>query len=139
MRRCDITERTETRTLRAWHAAFVQAPVPGFDWRLEQVGDALCSVSSTDPSILINRVMDLGSEAPPNEGQLREIRRVYDEAGIDRFFLHVVAERKGPDTDAALAAAGYEKYRGWMKFVRGAGEVRALAYSQRAAGLLSSR
>jgi GNAT superfamily N-acetyltransferase len=124
MGRCDITERTETQALRAWHRAFVDAGIAGYDWRLEQVGDALCSVSSSDPSILVNRVLELGSDGPPGEEQLREIRRLYAESGVERFFLHMVPERKGPGTDAALTAAGYEKYRGWMKFVRAGGEVR---------------
>ncbi len=124
MGHCDITERTETEALRAWYRAFLGAGIADYDWRLEQVGDALCSVSSSDPSILINRVMELGSDGPPGEGQLREIRRLYHESGVERFFLHVVPERKGPRTDEALIAAGYEKYRGWMKFVRGVGEVR---------------
>ncbi len=121
---CDITECVETCALQAWHAEFTDAGIRGYDWRLEQVGDALCSVSSSEPSILINRVLDLGASGAPSEDQLREIHRVYEDAGVGRFFLHVVPERKGPDTDAALAAAGFEKYRGWMKFKRGAGEVR---------------
>lgn len=120
---CDTSERVETRALQAWHAAYADAGIAGYDWRIEPVGDALCSVCSTDPSILMNRVLELGSAGPPSESQLREIRRVYDEAGIERFFLHVVPQRKGPDTGALLAAAGYEKYRGWMKFRRGAGAI----------------
>ena len=122
---CERTERAETRALLAWHAAFVEAGIAGYEWRIERVGDALCSVCASDPSILMNRVLELGSSAPPVEAQLREIRRIYDEAGVGRFFLHVVPERKGADTDALLEAAGYEKYRGWMKFQRGAGEVPA--------------
>jgi GNAT superfamily N-acetyltransferase len=124
MGRCDITERTETRALRAWHRAFEDAGMAGYDWRLEQVGDALCSVSSSDPSILINRVLELGSAGLPGEDQLREIGRLYEGSGVARFFLHIVPERKSPGTDAALTAAGYEKYRGWMKFIRTGGEVR---------------
>ena len=122
---CERTERVETRALLAWHAAFVDARIAGYDWRIEPVGDALCSVCPSDPSILLNRVLELGSSGPPGEAQLKDIRRVYDDADIGRFFLHVVPERKGPDTDALLEAAGYEKYRGWMKFQRGAGESRA--------------
>ena len=114
----------ETRALLAWHAVFVEAGIVGYDWRIEPVGDALCSVCSSDPSVLLNRVLELGSAGPPGETQLRDIRRVYDDAGIERFFLHVVPDRKGPDADALLEAAGYEKYRGWMKFERGPGPVR---------------
>ena len=111
--------------MQAWHAAFERFGIPGYDWRIERVGDALCSVSSSDPSILLNRVLGLGSERPPSEDQLRAIRDIYDAAGIERFFLHVVPAWKGEDTNSLLEATGYQKYRGWMKFVRGGGEVRA--------------
>lgn len=121
---CERTECCELRALLAWHDTFEAAGIPGYDWRIERVGDALCSVSSSDPSILLNRVLDLGSRRAPSLEQLREIRRLYDDAGIERFFLHIVPERKRVDTDALLAEAGYTKYRGWMKFVRGAGDVR---------------
>ena len=121
---CDSTERVESEALRAWHAAFVDARIPGYDWRIERVGDALCSVCSSDPSILLNRVLDLGVSGPPNRQTLRDIRRVYGDAGVSRFFLHIVPGRKGPDTDERLVATGYQKYRGWMKFRRGPGEVR---------------
>lgn len=121
---CDKTERAEARALLAWHSMFVDAPVSGYDWRIERVGDALCSVSSSDPSILINRVLELGRNGPPTREQLRDIRRVYEDAGVQRFFLHVVPERMGTDTNTLLTETGYEKYRGWMKFVRGAGDVR---------------
>jgi len=110
--------------LLAWHAAFRRSGISGFDWRIETVGDALCSVCASDPSILLNRVLGLGRGGPPVEAQLRAIRALYDEAGIDRFFLHVVPDWKGDDTDRLLAATGYRKYRGWMKFVRGTGPTR---------------
>jgi hypothetical protein len=125
-RGCEAIERAETRALIAWHAAFVDARVAGYDWRIEAVGDALCSVCASDPSILMNRVLELGSSASPSEEQLCEIRRVYADAGIDRFFLHVVPERKDRRSENLLAAAGYEKYRGWMKFVRGDGSLRSV-------------
>ena len=121
---CERTEKVETRALLAWHEAFQHSAIPAYDWRIERVGDALCSVSSSDPSILLNRVLELGSEQPPQSAQLQEIRRLYDDASVERFFLHVVPERKATDTDTVLAEAGFEKYRGWMKFVRGAGDIR---------------
>ena len=121
---CARTESIEARALCAWYDAFRAADISNYDWRIERVGDALCSVSSSDPSILLNRVLGLGSKAPPTLEQLREIRRLYDDAGIERFFLHVVPEFKRTDTEALLTEAGYRKYRGWMKFVRDAGDVR---------------
>lgn len=122
---CYKTELAEARALLGWHAAFIDAPVVGYDWRIERAGGALCSVSSTDPTIMMNRVLELGAGGPPTREQLLDIRRVYEDAGVPRFFLHIVPERKSPDTDELLADTGYEKYRGWMKFVRGAGGVRA--------------
>ena len=118
------TERAEARALQAWHACFVDAGIKAFDWRLVEVGDALCSVCASDPSILLNRVLDLGSQAPPSREQLTAIRRVYADAGVRRFFLHVVPARKTGETDRLLDECGYRKYRGWMKFVRGDGAVR---------------
>ena len=64
MSRCDITERIETRALLAWHEAFVEARIGSYDWRIERVGDAYCSVSSSDHSILLNRVLEFGAEGP---------------------------------------------------------------------------
>ena len=94
-----------------------------FRWTRFRQGDALCYGSATEPSILINRVLKLGSEYKPTLEQLVDIRTIYANAGISRFFLHVVPEKLGPDYGALLKEAGYEKYRGWMKFERGTGEV----------------
>ena len=120
----EITERVETRALLAWHERFSAAGIAGYDWRIERVGEALCSVSSSDTSILLNRVFELGRKGPPTRDQLLDIRRVYNDAGVGRFFLHVVPERKTGNTDELLGATGYKKYRGWMKFARGPGDIR---------------
>ena len=66
---CERTERAETRALQAWHTAFLDAGITGYEWRIEQVGDALCSVCPSDPSILLNRVLELGSSTPPTAAQ----------------------------------------------------------------------
>lgn len=121
----EITEEIEQQALLGWHEAASQIEPPGYDWRIERIGDALCSVSSTEPSILINRVLGLGSEARPTIEQLVEIRNIYDDAGVSRFFLHVVPDRLGTDAEELVTAAGCEKHRGWMKFVRGPGDLPA--------------
>jgi len=90
---------------------------------MQAIGDAHCYRSTTDPSILVNRVLGLGSTGTPTVDQLKEIREFYQDAGVTRFFLHVIPGRLGPDGSALLEAAGYERYRGWMKFSRGVGEV----------------
>lgn len=120
----DYSEAIEREALLAWHAAASAREINGYDWRIETVGDALCSVSSTEPSILFNRVLGLGSQRTPTLEQLEGIRAVYREAGVSRFFLHVLPDRLGADAEQLLASAGYQRHRGWMKFERVPGEIR---------------
>jgi len=117
-------ERIELRALRAWYSAAAAARPAGYDWRLQEVGDALCSVSGTEPSILVNRVLGLGSARTPTFEQLVEIRELYTRANVSRFFLHVVPDVVGATKDELLTAAGYRRHRGWMKFTRGPGPIR---------------
>ena len=113
----------ERQALEAWFRAAMATDSGDFRWTRFRQGDALCYGSATEPSILINRVLNLGSEYAPTLEQLVAIRTIYGNAGISRFFLHVVADKLGSDYEALLTEAGYEKYRGWMKFERGTGEV----------------
>lgn len=111
-------EAIERRAFEAWFDAVRAAGVPDFEWSLVPVGDALCSVSASEPSILVNRVFGLGSKDRPTLEQLVEIRETYLEAGILRFFLHVLPEVLDPGLESLLSDAGYMRYRGWMKFAR---------------------
>jgi GNAT superfamily N-acetyltransferase len=119
------TETIERQAFGAWFDAFRTAELPDVDWSLVPVGDAVCSVSATEPSILVNRVFGLGSEDRPTLEQLIEIRELYLEAGIFRFFLHLPPEVSGPEVQALLGEAGYQRHRGWMKFSRRPGDVPA--------------
>jgi GNAT superfamily N-acetyltransferase len=114
-----LTETIELQALVAWFESASRLDLPGFDWELKQIGDALCSVSATEPSILINRVLGLGSQNAPTLEQLGEIQRLYRDAGVSRFFLHVVPQMMGPVTEKLLIDAGFRRHRGWMKFARG--------------------
>ena len=108
-------EQAELAALQSWFDASAELRANGFDWRMERIGDAVCSVSASEPSILVNRVMSLGSESLPTVEQLVAIRELYEAAGVDRFFLHVVPGSCDPKS---LEAAGFRNYRGWMKFIR---------------------
>jgi hypothetical protein len=116
-------ETIEHRAFEAWFRAAMAVDSGNFRWTRFRQGDALCYGSATEPSILINRVFNLGSEYVPTLEQLIDIRTIYANAGISRFFLHVVPEKLGANYEALLTEGGYEKYRGWMKFERGTGEV----------------
>ena len=117
-------ETIERQALLGWHRATSNARLPEYDWRVIEIGDALCSVSSTEPSILVNRVLGLGSTGTPTLEQLADILALYRDAGVERFFLHVVPEVLGPERAELLTAAGYRRHRGWMKFARGPGNIR---------------
>ena len=115
----ELTETIERAALIAWYSAAAKLELPEFDWRLEEVDDALCSVSATEPSILMNRVLGLGLHSQPTAGQLDEIKRIYADAGIARFFLHVIPQLLRPESQRLLGDCGFKRYRGWMKFKRG--------------------
>lgn len=119
MDRSKVSEAIERQALVAWHQAVQRVGLLDYDWRMVEIGDALCSVSSSEPSILINRVLGLGAKAAPSIEQLEEILALYRGAGVGRFFLHVTPDLKDKAVVENLSAAGYEKYRGWMKFSRG--------------------
>jgi GNAT superfamily N-acetyltransferase len=113
-------EEVELHGMLAWHAAASRLGSHEFDWSIRALGGACCSVSTSEPSILVNRVMGLGLERAPTHDHLVGIRTLYADAGVGRFFLHVVPDLLGPDREQLLTDAGYVKYRGWMKFSRSA-------------------
>lgn len=115
----EFIELIERQVLLSWHEAASRLDLDGYDWRLERIGDALCSVSPTERSFLVNRVLGLGSQAAPTLRQLTDIRELYRAAGISRFFLHVMPEIVTREVEQLLIAAGYRRHRGWMKFTRG--------------------
>jgi len=119
-----LSESIEQHALKSWlDAAFNSQPVD-LDWSMRSIGDALCYLSASEPNILVNRVLGLGSAGEPTLDQLIRVRELYQSAGVARFFLHLLPERLGPERSTLLQAAGYERYRGWMKFSRGPGDVR---------------
>jgi GNAT superfamily N-acetyltransferase len=113
-------ETIELQAMQSWFKAVSRASLSAYDWRLESVGDALCSVCAADESILINRVLGLGSRTAPTLAQLVSIRRLYRRSGIGKFFLHLLPQLMTRETEQLLTKAGYQRYRGWVKFVRDA-------------------
>ncbi len=121
------TERVEHQALDAWFDSASTVATGRRAWTRQVVGDACCYVAADEPSILVNRVLGLGSSGrPPSSGQLAEIREIYADAGVARFFLHVVPDAIGPERHELLAEAGFQQYRGWMKFSRGSGDIRPI-------------
>jgi GNAT superfamily N-acetyltransferase len=87
--------------------------------RLEEVGGALVSVAAAVPSILINRTVGLGLHETASPETVGRIVDRYRAAGIARYFVQLVPDARPPELRDVLSAAGLEKARGWMKFIRG--------------------
>jgi GNAT superfamily N-acetyltransferase len=121
-----MMETIERHALKDWFDSVARIDSSEIDWSMATIGDAHCFVSSSEPSILVNRTLQLGSKSPPTLAQLIEIRELYRNAGVSRFFLHVIPGQLGTDGEQLLTDAGFERYRGWMKFSRGSGEVRPI-------------
>lgn len=117
----ELAETVEAQALQSWFESVSASP--RCKWSLETIGDAQCYVATTETSILVNRVLGLGSDGRPTLGQLKRIRELYANAGVSRFFLHVLPDLLGPGYATLLRESGYEHYRGWMKFSRGANEI----------------
>lgn len=111
-------ERIEREALYDLHAAADAPLADALGLKLREVDTALVSLCSEDPSILFNRVVGLGVLQPATLEAVGEIRRLYQEAGIDRFFVHCCAESEPPDLPGWLHANGLKPYRRWMKFER---------------------
>ena len=83
-------------------------------------------LTAAEPSILVNRALGLGSaRSSPLSINSFEIRELYQNVGRNPFLSYMCCRTDcGPDWIAQLLqAAGYERYRGWMKFSRGPGDV----------------
>lgn len=87
--------------------------------RLERVGSALVSMSTGDPSTLINRVVGLGMEESARREDVEAIVAMYADAGIDRYYFHVHPHAEPAELGDWLIGAGLERGRAWMKFRRG--------------------
>jgi len=85
--------------------------------RLVDVGGIVCSVSSAEKSILINRCFVTQESALSAVENILAVKQVYKDAGIEEFFMHVPESKE--ETIHNLEKAGMKMSRGWMKFRRG--------------------
>jgi GNAT superfamily N-acetyltransferase len=86
--------------------------------RLEEIADVTVSVAEKDPSILLNRAHGLGSREAVTPATIAKVTHAYRRYGIGRYFLHVHPHTLPPGGRRWLQAAGLEKTRGWIQFVR---------------------
>jgi len=113
------TEWIERRGLEAMHQACPNLTRAGIGLALHDIDGVAVSVCARSTSILLNRVMGLGERGPATEMTLSRIKKIYANAGVDRYFVHVCPDSEPKDKIRNLLSdAGFENYRGWMKFTR---------------------
>lgn len=83
--------------------------------RLENINGIVCSASSVEPSILINRCFVIDQNSLNDVSVLNSVKQFYKDSGVGEFFLHVTGNN--PEIANTLKKAGMQKSRGWMKFV----------------------
>lgn len=113
------SKESEWIELQAHCALYDSVPEPlkqqtGF--MLEDIDGIVCSVCTAEPSILINRCFVTRDEALLDVETIRSVRKLYEDAGISEFFMHV--PDSSPNARQNLEKAGMKKSRGWMKFKR---------------------
>jgi ribosomal protein S18 acetylase RimI-like enzyme len=86
----------------------------------ERFGDAVALRCRAVGSLLVNRTLGLGSDAPVTRELLREIVGSYAENSIEHFWIQPAACAEPPELDSWLEGIGLVRYRRpWDKFVRG--------------------
>jgi len=115
-----ISDALETMTVRSLHENCPADTKTILGLQLVEVEDALVSLSENDPSILINRVMGLGSRQPIDKHTIMKILDIYANHGVKSFFLHLHEDDLNFDKEELLNSCGLRKARGWMKFRRDA-------------------
>jgi hypothetical protein len=112
------SENIELQAMRAIHQSASDKLKASLGLSFEQISGVVCSASSVEPSILLNRCFVTDDNALTDLSAIKAVKAFYADAGVSRFFLHVVDSNE--DTRRTLKQAGMMKARGWMKFIRDA-------------------
>jgi GNAT superfamily N-acetyltransferase len=112
-------ERIERAALEDLHAAASAVVREALGLRLDEVGGALVSIATNDPSTLLNRTVGIGFETPATPETVAAVVERYAAAGVKRYYIHLHPEAQPAGLRGWLGDAGLVKYRGWVKFHRG--------------------
>ncbi len=85
------------------------------------VDQALIMTAPGDHHFLINRVIGLGVDAPAKRQTIVQFKQAFHDAGIARYFVHIVDAAKPEDLKTWLAEENLVAQRRWMKFVHRGG------------------
>jgi len=118
----EITRRLElieSRTLSEFHQAAPAAVRTAMGLSIHDMDGVLVSRAARGGNILVNRTIGLGVSSPATLDQVNEIRRLYREVEVARYFVHASSVAVPHPVTALLEQAGLVRDRAWMKFARG--------------------
>lgn len=117
----DAYEKIERAALADLHAAAGQELRRELGLATYEVGGAFVSIAAALPptAVVINRAIGLGLERPATREDVEEIAATYHRAGVSRYFVHIHPDAEPETLCDWCAAVGWQKDRGWYKFVRG--------------------
>ena len=113
-----LSEDIEREALISLHSFCPEDSKDALGLVLNNISDGIAAGAKNDPSVVINRVLGLGTREKISPDTLLRVREFYDEAGINKFFLHVYPDSLGDNGHNLLEEQGFVKTRGWMKFRR---------------------
>lgn len=113
-------ETMERDALADLHAAAPPELRQRLGMRGEVVDGCLVSVCAASPSIVINRALGLGVYQPATADTVSTVLKLYEQAGVTRFFVNLHEQAKPAELPGWLRAAGLKPYRRWVQFTRDA-------------------
>ena len=76
---------------------------------LIEVADGVVALAATDPSILLNRTLGLGTSQRVSADTIREVASTYAARGVDQYFIHVYPDALREDARELLDGPGFRE------------------------------
>jgi GNAT superfamily N-acetyltransferase len=113
-----LSEQVERASMESIYGAAPESLKRQLGLELEEIGTVLVSISTADPSTLLNRAVGLGVDAPATPETIEAIAARFRELNVRRYYLHLHPDARPDELEGWIVAAGLEQGRGWMKFER---------------------
>ncbi len=82
------------------------------------VGGAVATAAASADVLALNRVIGIGLKDPATSEQLRELVKLYAQAGASRFFVQLSPAAIPADLERLLLENGFSHYNNWVKLYR---------------------
>jgi hypothetical protein len=114
-----LSEKIELSALQSLHQCCPTNVRQMLGLELVEIADGVAACSRADQSILLNRVLGLGSKESVASESIEQVSEAYRSRDIENYFLHIYPESLSAEAKKLLSGSDYIKKRGWMKFQTG--------------------